>query len=175
MTWSPTALANDDDETLVVGRERDSFLGSHRALSVCTREFARLADEIARRTAALRGDVTDEEPKVRLTPERCIVQMGPVALTLSWLRSTPDSAAEGRLLAAVWRGQVAPRPTQVPERARGRVAQTATTLWEETLFAEATCEADWRWHPEGGKATGGYDAAALAERCVAPLRAALQA
>src|SRR5688500_4515349 len=69
---------------------RQSFLSSHRALAACTREFARLSDEIRQSVAALQGVSADEKAAVRQSPDRCIVQLGPVALTIAWLRKGSD-------------------------------------------------------------------------------------
>ena len=82
-------------------------------------------------------------PQHACTPDRCIVQLGPVALTLGWLRSTPDSVAEGRLLVIVWQGTVTPRRRFHAERPAGQQlqAKSATVLWECEFAAEAASEA----------------------------------
>jgi hypothetical protein len=110
---------------------------------------------------------------VRQSPTRCIVQLGPVALTVAWLRSAVDSIAFGQLLIIVWRGMVAPPQDLRPERAaapRGSRAP-ATALWEEVLVPDATSADDWRWRsnaPNGGRHTS----TELAAHCVARLRVA---
>lgn len=154
--------------------DRDHFLSSHRALAACTREFGRLTEEVSRAAAALSREAGDEAPDVRQTPGRCIVQLGPVALTLSWLRSTVDTVADGRLLVVAWRGTVASGTSRLPERS-GSVAasRTAEAIWEEVLVADATSEGDWHWHPEHD-ASERFDSAELAARCLVPLRAVLQ-
>ncbi len=92
-----------EQERAELSRER--FLTSHRAIAACSREFGRLADEIVGRAGALRRELMiEEEPDLRLTPERCIVQIGPVALTIAWLRGALDSLTDGRLLIIAWRG-----------------------------------------------------------------------
>ena len=47
------------------------------------------------------------EPVVRRSPARCLVQLGPVALTVAWLQRAQGTVADGELLVVVWRGEVA--------------------------------------------------------------------
>jgi hypothetical protein len=149
------------------------FLTSPRALAVCTRELARLSDEIGRGVSALRGPVAEEKAVVRRSPGRCIVQLGPVALTLAWLRGTHDSVAEGELLVIVWRGTVAPRHLQEPERPAMRTAPLAATpLWEQVLTAVGDSEETWAWQPSDDDAIERCSSTELAMQCVARLRAA---
>lgn len=149
--------------------DRPSFLESHRALAACTREFGRLADAIIHRLAA--DPLAEEKPVVRQSPGRCIVQLGPVALTLTWLRSTLDSVAEGQLLVIGWRGSVAPKSSHSPERGGlHRAPLPATALWEEVLVAVAADEASWLWRaPAGSVASSSAD---LGRRWVERLRCA---
>ncbi len=158
-------VGNDHD-----WHDRPSFLGSHRALAVCTRELGRLVDGVANGVVGLQADAAAEKPLVRMSPTRYIVQLGPVALTIAWLRRTLGSVADGELLVAVWRGTVAPRWQNSPERTGTLVSTTATVLWEDVLSVEANDEESWRWQPS--PSGDGYTSAALAERCVERLRAA---
>jgi hypothetical protein len=142
--------------TRILGaRDQYSYLGSYRALAACTREFGRLAEEMLHEVKALHAEGVFEKPEVRTSPDRCILQVGPVALTLTWLRQTIDSAAEGELLIVVWRGVVAPSLTHRPERLLAkRTRVTASALWEEVLIAEATNEASWVWRQAGSEIAG---------------------
>ena len=143
-----------------------SFLDSHRALAACSREFARLAEDVVQGVTALRAAGVQEEPVVRLSPGRCIVQVGPVALTLAWLRSTLGSVTDGQLLAIVWHGTVAPRAEHHPERTATRPPPIAAkALWEEVFAAVAVSEASWTWQPAHAD-VGGYSSTDLAARCV---------
>ena len=151
------------------------FLASSRALSVCTRELARLTAMVVAGIDEGSFALDGQKVVVRQAPGRFIVQVGPVALTMAWLRSTLDSAASGELLVIVWRGTVAPQVTHCPERSSarrtGKAATAATALWEEAFSAVATSEATWLWRHESADAAQ-YSSADLAARCVDRLRLA---
>jgi hypothetical protein len=116
----------------------------------------------------------EDEPELRLTPERCIVQVGPVALTIAWLRGPLDSLTDGRLLIIAWRGTIARRRfNELPERRSAPPAtQTAVGVWEEVFVASAD-EHVWEWksEAEGGRR---YGSAELASRSVEQLRAVVK-
>lgn len=153
---------------------RQAFLNSHRALAVCTREFSRLADDIINAAKGFASERDIDAPTVRKAPDRCIVQLGPVALTVAWLRNGSDSPANGELLAIAWHGIIAQRGDHLPERIGNRqVPKVPVTVWEETLVASATSEANWHWHPED-LTREGYASPELAERCLEQLDIALQ-
>ena len=157
-----------------LGSDRPSFLASHRALAVCSRELARLAADVVRGTATLSAAGVEEKSTERLSPGRCIVQLGPVALTLTWLRSTIDTVADGDLLVIVWRGAVAPQGEYLPERMTTRTQPSApTALWEEVFVASGTDEASWIWQPKNAE-TGGLSSAELAAHSVERLRLAYE-
>src|SRR6185312_6637561 len=154
--------------------ERPSFLASHRALSVCTRELELLAVTVVRGVAALTNAGLDAKSKERLSPGRCIVQLGPVALTITWLRSTIDSVADGDLLVIVWHGSVAPRGEHLPERMTSpRTLVAATALWEEVFVAAGRDQASWVWQPKDASVPG-YSSSELALQCVERLRVAYE-
>lgn len=156
------------------GSERPSFLASHRALAICSRELERLAATVVQAVAALSEAGVDDKAVVRVSPSRCIVQLGPVALTLAWLRSTIDTVADGDLLVIVWHGAVAPRGEHLPERMTVRRSPLApTALWEGVFVAGGTDEASWTWQPKTGR-TPGYTSAELAAVSVERLRAAYE-
>ncbi|HWP07293.1 MAG TPA: hypothetical protein VNN72_16185 [Polyangiaceae bacterium] len=151
------------------------YTSSFRANAACARELARLYDEIAESLTDGRipadAKIT-EEPVVRRSPARCLVQLGPVALTVAWLQRSQGTVADGELLVVVWRGEVAVRTPQGFERAHQHSGATsATALWETVLTVSAQSETQWGWAPAaGGEAVS---SAALARRCVDRLRAAL--
>jgi hypothetical protein len=151
---------------------RPPFLASHRAVAACARELARLSEEIVLGAVALSSTTVEHKAVVRQSPDRCIVQLGPVALTLAWLRSSNDSVAAGELLVIVWRGAVAPRKELLPERRSTRPAPLpATALWEQVLTAVADSEQTWAWQPRAAD-LGRCSSTELAARCVERLRVA---
>jgi hypothetical protein len=168
-------IGSSSAERLVDVRDsnyRQPFLGSHRAVAACARELARLSDEVLLGVAALPGAMAEEKAVVRRSPDRCIVQLGPVALTLAWLRSSLDSVATGELLVIVWRGAVAPRTQHQPERPATRPAPLpATALWEQVLTAVADSEASWAWQPHEADVAP-CSSTELAARCLERLTVA---
>lgn len=150
---------------------RGAFLDSSRAHAVCARELERLADGIARRAASIDAGQGGARAEVRRSPGRCIVQLGPVALTVSWVRDHVDTVSAGRLLIDEWEGTVARTTSWSPERA-SRPARTATLVREAVLVADATGEPDWLWRREAS-APVGYASRELAAMCVDSLVLAL--
>jgi hypothetical protein len=155
--------------------EAKAFLSTHRAFAVCTREFARLTEAVVAGAKAFARDNLDGSPVIRQAPDRCIVQLGPVALTIAWLRNGSDTPADGSLMVIVWRGVIAPRGDHSPERlGMRRVPPTPVSVWEETLIPLAESEATWVWRSE----SPGQDemaSPALAARCVEQLKLAHEA
>lgn len=128
--------------------ERAPYLTTHRALAACTRELSRLTDELLVGTEGLSAMLAAPAAVVRRPPGRCLIQLGPVALTAVWLRSAPDSAATGELMVNIWRGAVAPRMQHRTERpGQERVPEPAVLLWERVLTAHADDEQTWTWQP----------------------------
>ena len=146
-------------------QQRDAFLASHRAITHLGREFDRLAAEVTKRAATVDRDEAEIPLEVHRVPGRCTVQLGPVALTLSWVRTRPDTVGTGRLMIIEWEGQVgrpnvATGPNPVPLR-------------ETVLRADATRVEDWQWRSDD-VAGYSYDSTQLAAHCVDSLAYALQ-
>jgi hypothetical protein len=166
-------------------QDRPSFVGSHRALAVCTREFGRLASEVAGSLTALHTAGEMEKALIVQSPGRYIVQVGPVALTIAWLRSRLDVVADGELLVVVWHGNVAPPAARFRERVTKGPTSTSTTgvgpsaesLWEEVFLVRADSEESWRWELTKAAATidtagTSFNSTELAARSVERLRLA---
>ncbi|MCU0617050.1 MAG: hypothetical protein MUD17_08220 [Gemmatimonadaceae bacterium] len=165
----------DPFETLGSDNPSLAFLSSHRAVSVCAREIGRLADALADAAASFATANGHEAPTLRRMPDRCIVQLGPVALTVAWLRNGTDSPANGELLAIVWRGTIAPRGDHLPERLHGRpIAVPPVGVWEQSFVPSAASESTWHWHPES-RDREGFASLELAAYCVHQLERALAA
>ena len=166
-----TARAANDERLL---RDRETYLGSHRSGPACARELERLADDVIQRVEAMDRDETAGEIEVRRGAGRCIIQLGPVALTMSWIRSRTDAVIEGRLMIMEWDGIVRRGTDQVPERAPVRHAfRPATLLREDVFVADAATEQTWRWRRDG-RPLGMYTSRDLATRCMASLVARLE-
>ena len=154
-------LAIDDR----VGQQRDSFLASHRAITHLGREFDRLATEVTKRASTVTRGETEVPFEVHRVPGRCTVQLGPVALTLSWVRTRPDTVATGRLMIIEWEGQMA--------RGVAGGGPNPIPLRETVLRADATRVEDWQWKSDD-VAGYAYDSSELAAHCVDSLAYALQ-
>lgn len=157
-----------------LGPDRTAFLSSHRAQSVGVREFTRFTETLvahAKRIATLNAIGA---PVLRLAPERCIIQLGPVALTAAHIRTGNDVPPGGQLLVIVWKGTIAPRGEHIPERLGARhVPVPPVSVWEESLTVSADNEASWHWHPRGLEREG-YTSIELAERCTSQLEQAFE-
>jgi hypothetical protein len=148
------------------------FLTTHRAVAVCARELIHLTEEIVAAVTALRDSLGVEKEVVRKPPGRCMVQLGPVALTAVWLRGNADSIASGQLLVNVWEGNVAPPIDHSWERSgRERNSQPARLVWEMVLVASADAESSWAWIPSVADSAP-ISASQLASTCAEQLRAA---
>ena len=146
-------------------RSRPRYIESHRALAACEREIRFVAAEIARRLQASEkaGALTDLA--VVSSPGRCMVQLGPVALTLAWLRTRLDIVADGELLIIVWEGEVGRGTRRVMERAHLARAASARSVWEDTLTAVADDPESWRWRSAVADVSDSTSLL-LADRCV---------
>lgn len=171
-------LANPHGHRVVDAAKRTdsrSFLSSHRALSVRVREFDRLTEAAVEGVAAFAASGVGplERPVVRRSPDRCLIQVGLVALTLAWLRHTLGSVAEGELLVVVWRGIIASPSVNTADLTTTicTPVRSATVLWEEVLQAVAIDQPTWLWRPTDMD-VGGYRSAELAGQCVERLRLA---
>jgi hypothetical protein len=151
---------------------RDTYLRSPRALPACARELDHLAAAVSARVTAAAAEL-GTTVEIRRAPGRCIVQLGPVALTLSWVRDRVDTVADGCLLVNEWDGVVARGVVPSPERAPERAGRTAKMIHETQLVADATEEKDWRWREEkNGEAHASQELATL---CVDSLVAGFRA
>ena len=156
--------------------DREEFLDSHRALAVCAREFDRLADDISKRVTDLEDEAKGVKVDVKRSPGRCIVQMGPVALTISWLRTRAETVSQGRLLIVEWKGTVGANGAQeyvngVPTVA---VTQTAKLVKEHVFLADASDEKSWTWRREGKNGRKAYKSTELAKSVVTSINSTLR-
>ena len=156
--------------------DREDFLDSHRALAVCAREFDRLADDISKRVLNLQDEEKGLKADVRRSPGRCIVQLGPVALTISWLRTRAETVSQGRLLIVEWNGTVGANGAQeyvngVPTVA---VTQTAKVVRENVFLPDASDEKSWTWRREGKNGRKAWKSSDLAKSVVSSVNGTLR-
>ena len=156
--------------------DKEEFLDSHRALAVCAREFDRLADDVSKRVLDLENEAKGLKADVKRSPGRCIVQLGPVALTISWLRTRGETVSQGRLLIVEWNGTVGAKGEQeyvngVPTIA---VKQTAKVVSENVYLAEANDEKSWTWKREGKNSRKAYRSGELAKSVVSSINGTLR-
>jgi hypothetical protein len=165
-----TAGAPLQRTTTNVWADAKPFLRTHRAASVCSREIRVVSETLAAGATALHAEGLADTAVIRQSPSRCIVQLGPVAITAAWLCGTHASIEDGELLVIVWRGVVAPPMEHDPEHAPVRgAARTATAIWEQSFRPVASSQDTWRWEAEGD-GSAGCESVELAKRCVALLR-----
>src|ERR1041385_347597 len=163
---------NNDAETYErhqYGSDRPAYLASHKSLAACQRELNRLTTALTAQGQAI-ADRDGHTATIRRSPDRCILQLGPVALTVAWLKSAMDSVAEGQLLIVVWSGTIAARGKYSPERPAKPATSTASVIWQDTLAADAEEEGKWAWRSE---ASGTVSTDELAKRAVDLLQEAL--
>jgi hypothetical protein len=156
--------------------DKEDFLDSHRALAVCAREFDRLADDVSKRVLDLENEAKGLKAEVRRSPGRCIAQLGPVALTISWLRTRGETVSHGRLLIVEWSGTVGANGAQeyvngVPTVA---VTQTAKVVRETVYCPEASDEKSWTWRREGKYGRKSYKSPELAKSVVSGVSGTLR-
>jgi hypothetical protein len=149
--------------------EQPPFITTHRARAVSTRQRSLLFAAVARRVKVLHQNGSTEAAVVRTSPDRYIAQVGPVALTVAWLRSRLDGVADSELLVNVWRGTVAELRVSDVQRVGKRPKRTATSVWEDVVYVAAESEASWRWCPVSYDPAG-FTSEEMAERCVDRLR-----
>jgi hypothetical protein len=133
-----------------------------------------LVDDVVAQLAQLGMTPKGETPtEVRRAPNRCIVQLGPVALTISWVRGRSELVADGRLLVIEWSGIVGRRSERIPERipaAKPSPDRTPATIDREAVLCAAASGAeDWRWQREDTPSVG-YSSSELATLCVQSLQ-----
>src|SRR5579859_5975798 len=113
-------------------------------------------DEIEQRVEGIESLATEPKTDVRRAPGRCVVQLGPVSVTISWVRSRDETIANGRMMVVHWRGVAGGGGPWMQEQATmghpqlkpGRQPKAVALLSQRDLVPDATSEADWRWQDE---------------------------
>lgn len=120
-----------------------SFMSEPRALTALRREFDTLTTELERRVKFESARVGEKKFELHSAPQRLVVQLGAVGLSMSWVADRSGNLADGRLLVIQWEGAVA------HGRSMGG-AQTASPTRERVFRPEAKSADDWCWRPEAG-------------------------
>lgn len=151
------------------------FLKTHRAITACARELEALADAAVAEVDAWHSTGMPEKPTARRTPRRCVIQAGPVALSITWLPSAGGDIGSGELLAVVWHGVLGPRPDYHFERvSAGPPPSAAREVWTRVLHPGVVGTDSWRWLEDGQEPAHGKTGAELAAACVDALRQAFR-
>lgn len=151
-----------------------SYTESRRASVKCTRELEQLMSDVVKGARHLIA-AGDKEPVIRHSPNRCIVQLNGVALTIAWLQNPLAFVADGELLVILWDGNVAPaHPTRGDTAANLPVTRSAQQLWEGVFVVQASDPNSWTWrnrtHPDEA-----LSSTELASQCLTRLGLALDA
>ena len=168
------------DETTAVNKGWNApteFLKTARAAPACARELEALGDAIVKAVQLWHRDQLAEtlpdKPAARRAPGRCVVQVGPVALSFAWLPAAQQDVSLGELLVIVWHGQVGPRREPRRDSApQGHIPSSAVQLWEGVFHAGVVGTDGWRWCAPDIRPEAAQDTAALAAEAVERLQAA---
>lgn len=136
-----------------------TYMSQPRAQSALKREFEMLTTELAERVKFESDRLGDKQVEMHCAPQRLVVQLGPVGLSMSWMAGRSGNLADGRLLVIEWDGAITHRRTM------GGL-KTASPTHEQLYRPEAKGPDDWCWKPEGGEGSS-YSSRNLAGQCFA--------
>jgi hypothetical protein len=134
-----------------------TFMSQPRALTALRHEFETLTAQLAEHVKFESNRLGDVQAELHTAPQRLVVQIGSVALTMSWVAGRSGKIVDGRLMVIEWSGAVAHR------RQMGGL-QTASPVREMSYRAEAKSPDDWCWRPEGMEGVA-YSSKNLAGQC----------
>jgi hypothetical protein len=134
-----------------------TFMSQPRALTALRHEFETLTAQLAEHVKFESNRLGDVQAELHTAPQRLVVQIGSVALTMSWVAGRSGKIVDGRLMVIEWTGAVAHR------RQMGGL-QTASLMREQSYRPEAKGPDDWCWRPEGAEGVA-YSSKNLAGQC----------
>jgi hypothetical protein len=134
-----------------------AFMSQPRAQSALKREFEMLSTELTERVKFESDRLGDKQVEIHCAPQRLVVQLGPVGLSMSWMAGRSGNLADGRLLVIEWDGAITHRHTVGGPK-------TASPTREQLYRPEAKGPDDWCWKPEGGEGSL-YSSRDLAGQC----------
>ena len=133
------------------------YMSQPRAHTALKREFEALTTELAHRVKGETDRLGQDQVEMHCAPQRLVVQLGPVGLSMSWVAGRSGNLADGRLMVIEWDGAIA------HSRQIGG-AKTASPTREMTYRPEAKGPDDWCWRPESGDGSS-YTSRNLAGQC----------
>jgi hypothetical protein len=139
---APAAAAVEPVRTGPVWNEAQPYMAQPRAQTALRRELDTLTTELASRVKLVGGDRTDGHVEFHSSPQRLVVQLGSVGLSLSWVAARSGNLADGRLLVIEWAGSI------THGRGMGG-SKTASPTHEQQFRPEAKGPDDWCWRAEG--------------------------
>jgi hypothetical protein len=134
-----------------------TFMSQPRAQTALKREFEMLTTELAERVKFESDRLGDKQVEMHCAPQRLVVQLGPVGLSMSWVAGRSGNLADGRLLVIEWDGAITHRRHIGGEK-------TASPTREQLYRPEAKGPDDWTWRPETGEGSS-YSSRNLAGQC----------
>jgi hypothetical protein len=142
------------------------FMSKPRAVTTFKREFDELTAELTDRVKVEKDRSADCRAELHCAPQRLVVQLGEVGLSVSWVAARSGDLSEGRLLVIEWEGAIA-------HGGGIRGTRTAKPKRERVFRAEATGPEDWCWREEA-KDGRAYSSRKLAGQCFVSAAHALE-
>jgi hypothetical protein len=146
VTAAPAASTTEPVKVAPVWNEAQPYMSQPRAQTALRRELDALTTELASRVKSVGGDRTDGHVEFHCSPQRLVVQLGSVGLSLSWVAARSGNLADGRLLVIEWAGAIA------HGRGMGGL-KTASPTREQSFRPDAKGPDDWCWRAEGATGT----------------------
>jgi hypothetical protein len=129
-------------KTGLAWNEAQPYMNQPRAQTALRRELDTLTTELASRVKAVSADRADGSVEFHSSPQRLVVQLGSVGLSLSWVAARSGNLSDGRLLVIEWAGSI------THGRGMGG-SKTASPTHEQSFRPEAKGPEDWCWRAEG--------------------------
>jgi len=143
---APAAAIAEPVKTGLAWNEAQPYMAQPRAQTALRRELDTLTTELASRVKSIGADRTDGHVEFHSSPQRMVVQLGSVGLSLSWVAARSGNLADGRLLVIEWEGAIA------HGRGMGGL-KTASPTREQLFRPEAKGPDNWCWRAEGTAGT----------------------
>lgn len=143
---APATPTAEPVKTGLAWNEAQPYMAQPRAQTALRRELDVLTTELASRVKSAGADRTDGHVEFHSSPQRLVVQLGTVGLSLSWVAARSGNLADGRLLVIEWAGAI------THGRGMGGL-KTASPTHEQLFRPEAKGPDDWCWRADGTAGT----------------------